>query len=327
MNKMWRKTTPEIGDRVIVRRRIPDTPGHVTDVIGHVLSLEPLIVRPQAVGGLPSTAEAITIAQELVQVCKVLPPRRVRNSDIRAVEQATAAAFPGIEHIWHNGWLLRAGDGITERSNSAAPLGASAGLSEVPLEEIHAFYRSHNMPTRILIPDRIARSAEIVCANWKLGPEIVVMTRKLEETTATELPPGFAFHVDAEPDRSWLNLYHFRGEPLPTHALNLLRDAIEGSMVFARLTYKNETVAITRGTITQSEDERHWLGYSAVEVAPDFRRRGLGTALGNAMLHWGQSSGAGQAYLQVIASNTAGIGLYKKLGFFEHHRHRYAEEG
>ncbi|MDO4686947.1 MAG: GNAT family N-acetyltransferase [Corynebacterium sp.] len=327
MSNRPQKPPPSIGDRVIVRRRVPNTPGHLTDVIGHVLDLDPLTVRPQAVGGLPSDAPAITIPTDQIQVCKVLPPRRIRNSDIRAVEQATAAAFPGIRHIWHNGWLLRAGDGITERSNSAAPLGASAGFSEVPIAEIRAFYHRHNMPARILIPDRIARSAEIACAHWKFGPEILVMTHSLEEISVTELPEGFEFRVDSQPDEDWLAMYHFRGAPLPVHVLNLLRKTIEGNMVFARLTCNNQTVAITRGTVTESADGRRWLGYSAVEVAPAFRRRGLGTLLGQAMLHWGQSCGATDAYLQVIASNTAGIGLYEKLGFIEHHRHRYAEEG
>ena len=43
------------------------------------------------------------------------------------------------------------------------------------------------------------------------------------------------------------------------------------------------------------------------------------------MLHWGAEHRADAAYLQVLAANSAGIGLYDKLGFVEHHRHRYAE--
>lgn len=316
---------PKVGDRVIVRRLLPDTPGHLTDVIGHVLSLNPLVVRPQSVGGFVSDAEAVEIPAELIQVVKVLPPRRVRNSEIRAVELATAHAFPGIEHIEVDGWLLRAGDGITERSNSAAPLGASAGLAEVPEAAIREFYQRHQLPACILIPDRIAPAAlQFARAHrWTFGPEIVVMTRPLQPQPV-ELPAGFHFEVLDKPTQDWLDLYHFRGVPLPEHALFLLHKEIEGRLGFGAIrTDHGEIVAITRGTITAGGNEQY-LGYSAVEVAEAYRRRSLATALGNAMLSWGAENGAPQAYLQVISTNEAALKLYDKLGFIEHHRQRYA---
>ncbi|AJK69791.1 N-acetylglutamate synthase, CG3035 family [Corynebacterium marinum] len=318
-----------VGDRVVVRRRLPDTPGHYTDVIGHVLSLTPLTVRPQSVGGLPSAAEAVEIPAGQVKVVKRLSPRTIRNSDIRAVEVATAKAFPGIEHTWTTDgqWLMRAGDGITERSNSAAPLGRSAGFGHVPLDEITSFYRRHGLPVTVLIPERIGRPAErlVEAGGWQLGPEIIVMTRPLTDLPAPAEAPELLFRLDEQPDDAWLALYNFRGSPLPVHALDLLRGQIDGRMGFGRLsTADGETVAITRGTLTSSDDGRRWLGYSAVEVAAAYRRRGLGTRLGAEMLAWGAGAGATDAYLQVIASNEAGRALYTKLGFIEHHRHRYA---
>ncbi|MBV7282619.1 GNAT family N-acetyltransferase [Corynebacterium sp. TAE3-ERU30] len=324
---------PTVGDRVIVRRRIPHTPGHLTDVIGHVVSLEPLILRPQSVGGLPSSAPTVLIDASLVKILKVLSPRRVMNSDIRAIEHATALAFPGIEHAWSEDgqWLMRAGDGITERSNSATPLGASAGFSLPPLAEMREFYARHELPVRVHLPERIARNAERLCRPpaWELGPDIIVMSRSLSDydtDTPPTLPEGMTVSVEEQPDAAWLEQYHFRGQALPVHALELLMREIEGRMGFARIRVGEQTVAITRATITESPDGRRWLGYSAVEVKDAWRRRGLGTQLGQAVLHWGAENGATDAYLQVIASNTAGIGLYERLGFIEHHRHRYATE-
>lgn len=324
---IFRSDEVAVGDRVVVRRLLPDTPGHLSDIIGHVVSVSPLVLRPQSVGGFISSAEPIEVPDELVKVVKKLSPRRIRNSDIRAVETATAKAFPGIEHTWTRDgqWLMRAGDGITERSNSAAPLGRSAGFGQVPLDEIRAFYERHNLPVKVLIPERIGVPAAklVESGGWELGPEIIVMTREL---TALDLPAAeYTFRIDDQPDDDWLALYHFRGQPLPVHALRLLQDQIDGEMGFGRLLAPSgETVAITRGTLTSSEDGRVWLGYSAVEVAGAYRRRGLGTRLGAEMLAWGVSRGATDAYLQVIASNTAGRALYTKLGFIEHHRHRYA---
>ncbi len=331
MSRIFRSDAVAVGDRVVVRREIPDTPGHLTDIIGHVVSVEPLIVRPQEVGGLPSAAEAVEIPPAQLKIIKKLSPRRVRNSDIRAVEVATAKAFPGIEHTWTRDgqWLLRAGDGVTERSNSAAPLGPSAGFGGVPLEEVTAFYARHELPARLLIPERIGAPAEkLVSAQpgWRLGPEIIIMTRDLDPLPEITVTTELTFRIDDQPDDDWLSLYHFRGRALPVRALELLRSRIDGVMGFGRLLAPSgETVAITRGTLTTSGDETSWLGYSAVEVTPEWRRKGLGTRLGAEMLRWAHDRGAEKAYLQVIASNEAGRMLYEKLGFLEHHRHRYAE--
>lgn len=325
MSWIFRSDEPAVGERVVVRRTYPN--GTHSDVIGHVLSLDPLVLRPQEVGGYPSDLDAIEIPADEVGIVKRLSPRTVRNSDIRAVEVATAEAFPGKEHTWtaDGQWLMRAGDGVTERSNSAAPLGPSAGFTAVPLDEIGAFYARHDLPVQLLLPERLARAAEkVLDDSWQLGPEIVVMTRDLDVLPEPE--PRWEFHVDDEPDDEWLGLYHFRGQALPPEALEYLRKRIEGTMGFGRLTADGRTVAVTRGTLTESGDGTRWLGYSTVEVAPDWRRQGLGTQLGAQMLRWGAAGGATRAYLQVLATNAVGIHLYEKLGFLEHHRHRYARK-
>lgn len=325
MSRIFRSDEVSVGERVVARR---DFGGVHSDVIGHVLSVDPLVIRPQEVGGYPSSLDAVEIPPEQLKIIKRLSPRTVRNSDIRAVEVATAAAFPGKEHTWTSDgqWLMRAGDGVTGRSNSAVPLGPSAGFLPVPLDEIEAFYARHDLPVCLAIPERIGKPAEkLVAAQpeaWELEPEILVMVRDLEELPALS---DVHFVVDKQPDAEWLDLYHFRGQALPPLALEYLRSHIEGTMGFGRLlSPAGETIAITRGTLTESGDGTVWLGYSAVEVAEGWRRKGLGTALGAHMLAWGKARGAEKAYLQVVAHNTAGIRLYEKLGFLEQHRHRYA---
>lgn len=321
------------GVRATVRHLVPGGDGRpalnpdtgrplVTDVIGILESLDPLVVRD-------GDGQPHRIPASAVVVLKTLSATPVRTSDIRAVETATAAAFPGLAHEMIGGWLARAGDGITERSNSAVPLGPEAGTTPVPLEAIRAFYRRHDLPTRLLLPDRISRPAEPLTAlpGVQRGPEIIVMTRRLDDSLppvpapAADLAGRVELRVDDQPDDAWLRLYHFRGRPLPEQALRLLAARLDGSLGFARLSIDGELVAVTRGTVTTGGG-RDFLGYSAVEVSPAWRRRGLGTLLGTAMLHWGAGQGATESYLQVISTNTAGRGLYHGLGFSEHHRHR-----
>ncbi|MDN5722599.1 MAG: GNAT family N-acetyltransferase [Corynebacterium sp.] len=317
-----------VGSRATVRRLVVQdgqtvinpTTGRplVSDVIGVITSVDPLVL-------VDKHGDSHEIPADQVVVLKTLASRPVRTSDIRAVEQATAAAFPGIANETVDGWLLRAGDGITERSNSAVPLGPSTGTTPVPMVAIRDFYARHDLPVRLLVPDRVARPAEQL--KGEHGPEIIVMTRDLDGDLP-ELPdiPALAgrsveFSIAGDPDDDWLSLYHFRGEPLPEHALRLLAGRIDGTLGFARITVDGELVAVTRGTVTRG-GTHDYLGFSAVEVAADWRRKGLGRYMVTAMLHWGRDHGASRSYLQVITSNTAGRALYHSLGFSEHHRHR-----
>lgn len=197
MSRFFRSHSPTVGDRVVVRRLLPDTPGHLTDVVGHVLTLDPLTVRPQRVGGLPSRAAAVVIPPELVKVVRILSPRRVRNSEIRAVESALAHARPAATEEWtRNGqWLLRAEQRPT--ATVAIPLGPTAGLEAIPKEEILSFFARHPGPARLRLVERIARNAESLLAaspaGWRLGPELAVLCPAAEEgaiaTGAGGAPP------------------------------------------------------------------------------------------------------------------------------------------
>ena len=241
------------------------------------------------------------------------------------METATAKAFPGIEHTWTRDgqWLMRAGDGITERSNSAAPLGRSAGFGQVPLDEIRAFYERHNLPVKVLIPERIGAPAEklVESGGWELGPEIIVMTREL---TALDLPAAeYTFRIDDQPDDDWLALYHFRGQPLPVHALRLLQDQIDGEMGFGRLLAPAGRPSRSPGVRSRSsEDGRVW-----PDTRPS-RWRKLIDVAASAPDSVPRCSGAPPAAPPTRPAGHrlqhGGPGAVHQLGFIEHHRHRYA---
>ena len=325
MSRIFRSDAVQVGERVVARR---DFGGVHSDVIGHVLSLSPLVIRPQEVGGFPSDLDAVEIPPEQLKIIKRLSPRMVRNSDIRAVEVAAAAAFPGGEHAWTSdgSWLLRAGDGATGSSNSAVPLGPSAGFTPVPMEEIKDFFTRHDLPVRLLVPERIGKPAERLLADaaWETEPETLAMVLRALPALAEAPSASPTFHVEDHPDDQWLEMYHSRSGTLSPQALKHLSAPIEGTLGFGRLALEGITVAIARGAISESGDGTAWLGLSNVEVAANSRRRGFGTLLGQHLLRWGRDNGAEHAYLTVPASNTAGVRLAEKLGFIEQHRRVYA---
>jgi ribosomal protein S18 acetylase RimI-like enzyme len=75
---------------------------------------------------------------------------------------------------------------------------------------------------------------------------------------------------------------------------------------------------VARGAVV---DE--WLVVTAVTVDDRYRRRGLATAVMDALGSWGRTHGARSCLLQVVESNAPALALYARLGFTEHHRYHY----
>ncbi len=138
---------PALGTRVTVRYRRPaGSVPPLTDAVGHLLALDPMVRVRTKTGAVAEFAAADVVG------LRVLSDAPVRTSQIRALEHAAAAAWPGIEQTWLDGWLLRAGSS-TMTTNSAVPLDISAKADAIP--SIIAWYARRNLTPRLAIPDRL----------------------------------------------------------------------------------------------------------------------------------------------------------------------------
>lgn len=139
---------PDLGTRVTLRYRLP--PASVpplTDAIGHLLSVDPM-VRVQT-----KTGAIVEVSPTDVVALRTLTDKPVRTADIRNLEHAAASAWPGAEQYWLEGWLLRTGPAPDAVTNSAVPLDISAQWQTVPA--IIDWYRSRGLTPRLALPDRL----------------------------------------------------------------------------------------------------------------------------------------------------------------------------
>ncbi|WP_043658832.1 N-acetylglutamate synthase, CG3035 family [Nocardia thailandica] len=311
-----------LGKRVVLRYRHSD--GDIqplTDVIGELVSLTPPSVRTAA-------GELVSVAPDRVVALKALGPRPIRTGEIRALETAAAAAWPGSTHTWIDGWLVRAGNGYTRRANSAVPLGVSgtpAALTADALERVARWLADRGLPLTLQLPDRLAP----VPPGWNTWQETVVLGLDIANFV---LPQGPSMVRIAEtPDPAWLAVHRYRGEapvdptvPEPDPAV--LTAVLDGELGFASLGLP-EPLAIARGAVTSAPDGRRWIGLTCVAVAAAHRRNGLGALVCAELVRWGHERGATHAYVQVEVGNAAALALYRELGFLEHHSYRYAAPG
>ncbi|MBJ8339627.1 GNAT family N-acetyltransferase [Antrihabitans sp. YC3-6] len=304
-------TDPSVGSRVVLRYRLPEGYSHpMTDVIGELLSLDPPTVRT-------ANGETVRIAADRVVALKTLGPRPIRTSEIRNLEIAAADGWPGTEQEWVDGWLLRSGAGFTGRANSAAPLETSADTSS--LGTIGKWYADRGLGVRLLLPDRLGT----VPPGWQTWDEVHVLAADIANVP---LPDGPAMAtITKEPGSDWLSLYRYRGSVPPPEAIEVLTAVRSGVLGFGQLGgVGGYPLAIARAAVTTAPDGRRWVGLTAVEVAKEHRRHGLGTLLCARMIRWGKEQGATHAYLQVAVDNRPAVAMYRAIGFMEHHRYRYA---
>lgn len=278
------------GSRVSLRYRISDG---LTDVVGHLEALEPMVVVR------PKSGEPVEIDPADVVSVRELSHTPVRNSEIRALEHAAALAWPGTEQHWQDGWLLRAGSGHTSRANSAVPLLFSSTTQSLP--QITSWYADRGLQPWLALPERLL---PITAAGIK---STRVLVRELSPA-----PPSPGVALGESPDEHWQRVYE---RDVPPEILTAVVDGV--------LTFAAAGAAVGRGAVTAGPDGSRWLGVSCVRVAESARRRGLARSIVAALSVWGAEQGATRAYVQVLDDNGPALTLYHSLGFRLHHRHRY----
>jgi hypothetical protein len=281
---------PDLGTRVTVRyRRAPGSVPPLTDAVGHLLQIDPVVRIRTKTGAVVQFAPADAVA------LRVLTDAPVRTSQIRALEHAAALAWPGVEQSWLEGWLVRAGHGVTLAANSAVPLDVSATPEAIPA--IVDWYSRRGLTPRLAVPDRLMRLPRGEHRRRMLVRDVRV----------TDLDPSV--FLAARPDDEWLRLYD---RQVPVDVLTAILD---GELAFGR--YPDAVVA--RAAVTDAPDGTRWVGLSALRIVTGRHAPALCAAL----LSWGASRGATRGYIRLSDEMKLAGSVIESLRFTLHHRSRY----
>jgi ribosomal protein S18 acetylase RimI-like enzyme len=313
-------TTADVGERVMVRYTLDVVEdGHsLSDAVGDLLSWDSGTLRIATRSGVVAVAEAALVAGRRI------PPSRLGralDASVAEVQRMSALSWQALETERMGGWRLRAGGGFTGRANSVLPLGEQGLPLDAAISYVEQWYEDRGLRPRFLLPqpDAAVLSAALGERGWAIVDSAEVLVGDVAEAlelvgpARTDLP---AVTITDAPTPGWLAGYHYRGGQLPTNGYAILTHHRDPA--FASLLDGGQVVAIARGTVDEG-----WLGITAVEVAPDYRRRGLGRHVMGGLLRWGQSHGARYAHLQVDINNHVGKALYTGMGFSFHHWYDY----
>jgi GNAT superfamily N-acetyltransferase len=309
-----------LGSRVVVRyrRSKSDAGPPLSDAVGELVEL-----TASTATVLRRRGPVVVSLDSIVAVRRVQPDR----AQILELELIASRGWRPATVVEADGWLLRADQGWTGRANSVLPARTPRKPLPSMLAIAAAFYADRGLPLQVQVPlpARALLDAELANRGWTIARPTVVLVGRGSRDGYPDRDSGEGVGaaaadrgvtLDRTPSAAWLAAYHYRGGPLPGPAVKLLtrHDCVR----FATVVSGGRTIGIARGAVDDG-----WLGITAVEVDPAYRRRGVATTLMAALHTWAASEQAHRCYLQVDGDNEAAVALYARLGFTEHHRYHY----
>jgi GNAT superfamily N-acetyltransferase len=239
----------------------------------------------------------------------------------RRIEDASLNAWPALNVLHYDGWLLRFANGYSKRANSINVLYEGSLAIEEKIDFCESIYKRQKLETVFRLTPLATPSNldhHLATRNYKLIDRTSVQLLDL-----TELEPASSKRAFILPGRggieSWLRSFHQLNpvrKDAETHKQMLYR--IVSKICPLVLMVGGEVVACGLGVL-----EGEYLGLFDIVTAKEQRRKGLGAEITRSLLAWGCDMGARYAYLQVMEENTPANRLYAGLGFQEIYRYWY----
>jgi ribosomal protein S18 acetylase RimI-like enzyme len=135
------------------------------------------------------------------------------------------------------------------------------------------------------------------------------------------MPEGYELHISERVDEDWIEtLFRLKGGVSAVH-----RRIVPN--MYAAIPKRQVAVLVRDGGNVCGTGlgilDRAFVGVYAIQVAPEYRRRGLATRIVETILREGRRNGASGAYLQVVSDNAAAKAVYRRLGFREYYRYYF----
>ena len=239
---------------------------------------------------------------------------------IRTIEELSMNAWPALQILHYDGWVLRCADGYTKRANSIYPLYPSEIDVGEKIDFCESFYQDRNLPVVFKLT-HASTPANLDVRLKALGYCPASHTSvQLLDLTQGEYGTMEDIELSSEDSETWqaaiVRMNGMDSNHKVTHE-NILRAILPGKC-FASLSVEGRVTGCGLAVL-----QAGYLGLFDIVIDTPIRARGYGTRLVNAMLAWGVQQGAHTAYLQVMCDNEPATRLYRKLGFMEKYRYWY----
>lgn len=240
--------------------------------------------------------------------------------EARRIEEMSINAWPALNSVIYDGWILRFAAGHGRRVNSVNALYSSSIPVEEKIDYCEQAYSSVGLPAVFKISPAVQPldlEAHLVHRGYELDAPTSV---QILDLASSRSPISGAGEPEETTLGEWLQDYGALSGTSSDRlqAFGEMAVRIVPQRTFLRLTLDRRLAATGLAVM-----ERGWVGLYNLEVHADLRREGLGSQLVEMLLSWGQANGAKMAYLFVMQDNLAALGMYAKLGFRQIYSYRF----
>ncbi|MBI1212001.1 MAG: GNAT family N-acetyltransferase [Alphaproteobacteria bacterium] len=237
------------------------------------------------------------------------------------VEEVCLNAWPALQEIHYDGWLIRLADGQTRRTNSVNMVGNGARPLAEKIAYCESVYRRHGLPSCFRLLSSSSDELELELSARGYQPEGETST--LYMSFAEHPPPLASYDVEfahGAPSAEWMaaRMRFLDLRPDERAKIEKILQQLALPAVFAAVRINGSITSIAKGAVHDGI-----VCLNMVASDPQSLRRGYSHACLSAILNWArQEHGAVGACLQVVSANTPAIRLYERLGF-AHELYRY----
>lgn len=229
-------------------------------------------------------------------------------------------AWPSLQTMCYDGWILRFAHGVTRRSNSVNPMYESTRDVEEKIAFCEKIYSEKNLPTIFKLTSAAcpAQLDEILSQkNYQRQAETSVQTFDLNNARFEE---NRSIILNENLEDNWVKSFESlnKYDTSKNEIYKAILQNIIPETIYASYRIGNEIKGCGLGV----KQGKH-IGLFDIVVDEEHRGVGLGYYIVTALMRWGKSKGATIAYLQVMTDNEIALHLYEKLGFNEQYKYWY----
>ena len=246
------------------------------------------------------------------------PPEQVPS--VSDLELAAFDAWPAEEVEALDGWRLRAMAGVTRRANSAwtAETRGARSLDE-RIASVEAFYAKRGLASQFMLsplsPPEL--DLELEARGYRIDSPVVIQIANASQIATLE--PSLPVRIEPRPSAAFLEALVERGRfrDVSRHFHGLLR-RLDGRANYAVVTLEGGVAGAAFGVLAGDV-----YGVFGMLTLPEFRRRGVASAIALGLSREAVARGARFVYLQVERDNVAALALYAELGFRDVYGYHY----